>query len=204
MPWLVIVVFAVGLLYGCGEGESGPPASLTLTPAATARPTVSPTPSLVGGACRTWNDCQADPGPGSVCLEPGGTLGCGYCDPNPSDECGADEDCPQFGDPYICRYTTSVDCGTPCFGTVLRCFPGCSNDGDCATGERCYPDHRCEWLECEDDRECPEHFGCGSDATEPTKHCRRIACDTDDDCDSGYCVKWLCYDELGTCAWLPP
>jgi hypothetical protein len=146
-----------------------------------------------GWGCRTAGACV----PGlERCVEPGGTLGCGFCQLEAADECATDRDCVSQGTASICRRTTALDCGTPCFGSVRRCFPGCVGDEAC-DGGRCGSHHRCVSRPCAGDDDCAVDFICAGD------QCARRPCASDADCGGAFCVDSQCYEQLGTCQVLP-
>jgi hypothetical protein len=141
--------------------------------------------------CRDSGDCAAQPG--ALCIEPGGFVGCGICQPL-EDECADDAGCGVAG--MVCVVLTPPPCA--CSGSVLVCRPGCRADQECGAGEGCDGDGHCRARRCAQPGDCPPQFGC--DAV-----CGRLPCAGDADCDpGGFCVLGDCYDALGTCQAVPP
>jgi hypothetical protein len=134
--------------------------------------------------CRTNGDCAADQQcdiPNHTCV---GTVIC----------CGQDNSCSQVAmgacDGQVLMHATSCDpdpCGTPCPGGDADCAAGqfCGGDGRCNDGCRpadtstcptdqvCDPDkHTCEDHPCDTDADCPDTFYCDSDGPGATNNCR--------------------------------
>jgi len=138
-----------------------------------------------GGSCRTMADCAF----GMRCLAPDEFPGCGTC--YVGDDCDSDLACRPLGEAFICAQV-GCSCGP-------TCTQGCVSDSGCAPSESCGLDHRCAPRACAVDEDCPANFAClGSD----DRRCTRKSCIADDQCD-GFCVRYSCYESLGTCTSMP-
>ena len=141
--------------------------------------------------CRSSTECA---GSAMYCRPPGEPM-CGPpClsrrDCESDDECGADE---------VCHEIVWV----PCCGwwsepLPTRCLPQCTA-GDCGDDSQCVGG-RCEPILCSEGSECPPYTPCHpGDPDADANGCRRLDCETDADCEDGYCVNSSCYEALGTC-----
>jgi hypothetical protein len=168
--------------------------------------------------CRSYDDC----GPSELCTEtyiP--PAGCGACLPGPPRECETDPEC---GGSMVCvEYDTTgmcyCDAGFECSEAQV-CDPAraqpnahgcavarCDIDGyECPAGYRCEGstganDSGCVAISCTEGFECPPNTDCGPDSFWP-HDCERRACESDSDCDCGFCLFGLCRDQLFVCS--PP
>ncbi len=150
-----------------------------------------------GGACRNSSDC--DPS-GGVCVEPGGTVGCGVCFDFSETSCSIDMDC-EVGS--ICKPAGFDSCA--CDPSLLTCQPGCDSVIQCSPGETCDSDRHCRPIGCREDSRCLANFACNLGDSR-TGRCERRTCTSDNDCavDAGTCVNGRCYETAGSCQLPPP
>ena len=161
--------------------------SSTNSPSPTA---TNPLPTPTANACRTESDC---PDPFMICLRPGEPLPCGPAPP--PDECSTDGEC--LG-ALVCQLDLWPGCAAP---PRLFCATACTTDGDCGLANL-----KCELGHCRE-RTCDEGRSCDAPATCPTGDpaCHRPTCLSDRDCGPPWiCVRGSCYDDFGTCSYIPP
>ena len=88
------------------------------------------------------------------------------------------------------------------------CSPDCGPGGTaCEDGEVCDTDTgRCERNGCLSlEFACPQNFDCDPERPDAeVTGCARRECDTDSDCDCGFCVTNTCESTLGLCTFPPP
>jgi hypothetical protein len=182
---------------------------------------------LPPGKCCDTSPCwpaSACPIPPSMC----GTINTGTGSSDPT-ECTSDDDCPPDGIcvttfsgcpqcPHrACQYPPPLcieepdSCGTTAVcqadGTCapLSCDDGyaCGDGSRCAVGSARADGHGCELIPCDDGWMCEENTRCTA-PTEPASHgCIKLECQSDTDCDCGYCVNGACRSSLGMCSQAP-
>lgn len=217
---LALTGFLALTLAACGSSNPPPLVSAdTPTPSATAAPTATASPTGTPSATPT-PPCLVPPTPSPSCGEPfaysclfgpGCTfLGCFCSTPTPSPtnlQTGTATPTPTRTLKPGCTpspiHTFEARGGrcsnaTPCpsdtvFGLDLFCLPA-----DQRVTYRfgwCYP----YGVPCSNSADCPPNFVCTADAA-----CGRQPCQSDKDCNTGYCVDSFCYQELGICGVYPP
>ena len=95
-----------------------------------------------------------------------------------------------------------------CGGVVTTCTPDCgANGAACQGGEICdSATGRCERNgSLFVDLACPEnHERAAERADADALGCARRACNSDTECDCGFCVTGTCESQLGSCSFPPP
>jgi hypothetical protein len=148
--------------------------------------------ALSEGQCTDDQPCQAN---GAFCKPAGSWSGCGMCQ-NVEVGCSSDAECKDLPN-GICTFKQE-DC--TCSGTPL-CHAGCALDKDCAEGEACAVDHRCQPKSCKLASDCPPLFACAADG----QACQRQSCGKSSDCGGGaYCIQGKCYAVPGNCDFPKP
>ena len=143
--------------------------------------------------CRSSADC---PFPEDVCAPPATARICPACSAEVSD-CQVDADCQfwEICEPLLCSCTGAGRCVRGCTAHRDWCDPeGCGVPGHCEPGyhcsctehPRCLPEPCDTFEDCEIDHTCLEG------------ECRRVSCETDDDCE-GICVLGQCHPSFGEC-----
>lgn len=150
-------------------------------------PTPSPTPAE---GCHNSNDCPN----GQMCFGPGESIGCGMCY-EPENTCETSETC---GEGQVCGLSEAA---CLCSGPTYVCMERCTADS-CGDGKFCSDAGTCEYTQCATgDYKCPAYTTCTPGAAQ--NGCVRWSCDTDKQCDGGFCVNNQCYESLGFCSYLP-
>ena len=148
--------------------------------------------------CRNTQECLQM----GSCVHPDDEIACGIPPPETENQCSQVVEC-QSPD-TVCDYVVE-GCGGTYLGCVARCdLPG----GGCLDGEACV-NGRCEAIPCaaenlDDAFVCPAHRICSGEVLDPLSDdrdhgCALIACDTDADCLSDFCVNGTCSSAPGRC-----
>lgn len=149
-------------------------------------------PPFASGDCRGTSDCTS----AMTCRAPGEPPACGTCVP-PIATCVTSADCTA---PDVCVFfTPPCSCGGP----ASECRPSCVTAG-CPADEMCDGETgACVPRSCTSGYTCPSHTTCMESKSQDEHGCVRDNCSTDADCGCGACVEGLCYDDFGTCEFLP-
>ncbi|MFT3770518.1 MAG: hypothetical protein QM820_34245 [Minicystis sp.] len=162
---------------------------------------------------------QCVPSCTAASCDPGSTCGTdGRCQPDQctdSFSCGADSTCSPSDsaadahgcaplhctDGYVCPAETVCESYAPQHGCVPQsCYDGyvCAGETTCAPSRTDADAHGCAPPNCAEGYTCPANTRCDPESPYP-RGCVDVSCQTDADCDCGFCVGGWCKLGLSVC-----